>query len=184
MSFDARSLREALCYDPDTGVFTRRTAAGRLRVGDLAGCVEGEYLIIGVGRQHYKAHHLAWLYMTGEWPAYIDHIDGNSLNNRFANLRLSTHSENMRNQVSPRKDNTSGFRGVCRSRNGKWQANITVSGKQRHLGIFSTPEEASDAYWAAKAALHGVDTYRVRLEREGHDVCRGTHSLEATAQAV
>lgn len=86
---------------------------------------------------------------------YVDHIDGNGLNNTRANLRVSSREENQRNR--PRnKNNKSGFKGVyaCK-RSGKWIAKIMVDLKPVHLGRFDTPELAHDAYKAAAIKLHG-----------------------------
>jgi hypothetical protein len=85
----------------------------------------------------------------------IDHIDGDGLNNRRSNMRLSTHAENMRNRRIA-KNNTSGFKGVAWDKNGaKWRAKIKVDGEQIHLGQFDTPEAAHAAYVAASEKLHG-----------------------------
>src|ERR1700726_3642325 len=60
---------------------------------------------------------LAWFYMTGRWGrATIDHRDGNPANNRWKNLRVATPSQNNANRRRPR-NNTSGFKGVCLTRN-------------------------------------------------------------------
>jgi hypothetical protein len=76
----------------------------------------------------------------------VDHINGNRLDNRRCNLRLCTHAENMQN-VGPKADNTSGLKGVRRSRDGKrWVAYIKDLGKQKHLGTFDTPDKAARAY--------------------------------------
>lgn len=156
---------EALAYDPETGVFTRRTPAGRLRVGDVAGTtrVDG-YRAIKIDGCLIGSHVLAWLWMTGEWPTYeVDHIDGNPLNNAFANLRDEPHNVNMRNIMAPQKNSSSGFRGVSwAKRERKWRADIKVNGKKKYLGYFDTPEEASAAYLRAKAEHHGIETYQGR----------------------
>lgn len=86
----------------------------------------------------------------------IDHIDGNSLNNTRRNLRVCTRTENTRN--SRRKScNTSGYKGVKRSQNGKrWCAFIRVGdGKRLYLGTFDTPEQAHEAYKTAALKHHG-----------------------------
>lgn len=159
---------EALHYDPEAGVFTwliRRHNG--LRPGDLAGCPTSEgYRKIVLDRHQYREHHLAWFYVTGQWPVYeLDHIDGNPLNNRFANLRDEPPSVNQRNKVAPNKNNTSGYLGVSWNQGG-WAAFITVSGKSLYLGKFTTREAASAAYWAAKAEHHGEEAYGVRLAHE------------------
>jgi hypothetical protein len=83
----------------------------------------------------------------------VDHIDGNTLDNRRANLRLATHSENLRN-MKRKKNNRSGYRGVHRVRN-RWCAQITCNRKVRTLGTFATAEEAHEAYVKAATELHG-----------------------------
>lgn len=86
----------------------------------------------------------------------IDHIDGDPLNNQRANLRLCTHSQNVRNQKSPHSNSKSGVKGVYWSvARGKWQADIRVNGKTIHLGRFTELLEAAEAYNAASAKYHG-----------------------------
>lgn len=83
----------------------------------------------------------------------VDHRDGDGLHNRRDNLRLCTRRQNTHN--SPvRKDNRSGMKGaIWDGRSGKWRAEITINGRHIYLGLFSTPEEAHQAY-AAAAILH------------------------------
>jgi len=85
----------------------------------------------------------------------VDHRDRNGLNNRRKNLRLASASQNAANSGLP-ITNRSGFRGVSRYLRGNkcpWVAYITVGGRCKNLGYFSTPEEAAIAYnQAAKLA--------------------------------
>lgn len=94
--------------------------------------------------------------MTGDWPeGEIDHIDGNKVNNRFANLRLADHTLNVQNVRAPRAHNNGGHLGASLDkRSGKWRGVITVGGRSRYLGTFATPQEASAAYLEAKRLLH------------------------------
>lgn len=83
----------------------------------------------------------------------IDHINGNSLDNRRANLRICANSDNSRNAKLP-ITNTSGFKGI-RAWGSSWQAQIG-SGKTRlHLGSFPSKEAAARAYDAKALELYG-----------------------------
>lgn len=80
---------------------------------------------------------------------WVDHINGDGLDNRRSNLRLCTRQQNTANQAVT-TTGASGFRGVRRFRNTtKWQAQIKVNQRSLHLGQFNTPEEAAHAYDAA-----------------------------------
>lgn len=85
----------------------------------------------------------------------VDHINGNGLDNRRANLRQCTVSENMWNSRVP-KTNKSGFKGVSwMSRHNKWRSAIRFKGKAFTIGYFDTVEAAAKAVAAARIKLHG-----------------------------
>lgn len=85
----------------------------------------------------------------------VDHIDCIGLNNRRANLRLATRSENGRNRRR-QKNSASGLKGVSwNAKDRVWVAFISADRKQRYLGQFSTQEEAHSAYVAASNIIHG-----------------------------
>ena len=141
-------------------MFTRKVrTAQRVKIGDVAGCLRNDgYTTIKIDGRIHRAHRLAWLHVHGEWPNdQLDHINGSRSDNRLANLRAASHSENQHNQRKPRSDNKSGFLGVFPYR-GKFRAMIRIDGKQRSLGDFSTPEAAHEAYLKAKRALHPFGT--------------------------
>ena len=146
-------LKELFHYDPETGVFTRLTKfrGGKTKVGTLN---TQKRLQIKADWIAYTAHRLAWLYMTGDWPKIeIDHIDGNPLNNCFANLREATKSQNHCNKTMM-KNNKSGVKGVRWERN-KWRASIIKDRKKYHLGVFDNLEDAAAAYAKAAPLYHG-----------------------------
>lgn len=84
----------------------------------------------------------------------VDHQNRDTLDNRRENLRVCLRHENASNRGVP-SNNTSGFKGVGRLRNGRWFAQIKRRGKRTHLGCFATAEEAARAYDAAAAEMHG-----------------------------
>lgn len=85
----------------------------------------------------------------------VDHIDGDGLNNRRANLRITTAAQNARN-CRLRKDNTSGFKGVhFDNQNGWWRAQINIDGKRVALGTFDTAEAAYASYCEASQKHYG-----------------------------
>ncbi len=85
----------------------------------------------------------------------VDHISGDGLDCRRENLRLATRAQNARNARRSRA-NTSGFKGVSWHAGGqKWQAMIWAGGKNKHLGHFTTPESAHQAYVEAADRLFG-----------------------------
>ena len=141
-------LRLVLDYDPETGVFTRKS-------GKIAGTTRPDgYKKITVDQVQYYAHRLAWLYMTGDLSKDIDHIDRNPSNNCFSNLRAVTKSQNQHNRVKS-VNNTSGYKGVVYfKRTRRWRAVIWVDNSPCYLGYFATPEEANVAYQNAAIRFH------------------------------
>lgn len=94
--------------------------------------------------------------MTGELPAFIvDHINGVRNDNRWLNLRRADASQNCWNSKKP-STNTSGAKGVSfHKATGKWQVRIRVRGKQKHIGLFDSVEEAELAFAVAADKFHG-----------------------------
>ena len=153
----AARLRELLHYDPETGVFTCLLKRGNWHVGRVVGCAKtlDGYPRIRIDYKLHLAHRLAWLYVYGQWPGQLDHIDGDRSNYRLVNLRDVSQYWNMQNLHKARVDNTSGFLGVtfCRHTN-KWRAKLKANGKFVEVGRFPSPEEAHTAYLEAKRRLH------------------------------
>lgn len=85
---------------------------------------------------------------------HVDHINGDTLDNRRTNLRECSNQQNQYNSKKP-KTNTSGYKGVSWYKPyKKWRATIRISGKKKHLGYFSDLQEAYQAYCQASLENH------------------------------
>ena len=82
--------------------------------------------------------------MNAEKTKIVDHINGNTLDNRESNLRVCTHSDNCKNRKM-HSNNKTGFKGVS-LKDGKYVAQIQFKGNHKHLGLFDTAIEATIAY--------------------------------------
>lgn len=156
MELTQRSLTQLLRYDPETGDFSWLIDGRAMKSGARAGSMlNNGYRRVGINGKQYKAHRLAWLYVTGEWPrGQIDHIDGNRANNKFANLREATASMNAQNLHAANKSNKSTKTlGVTKKRD-KYQAQIQHNRTGIYLGVFQSKEDAHEAYIEAKRKIH------------------------------
>lgn len=120
----------------------------RIKPGDLAGTKHRTgYIQIGCNGKFYQRSRLIWEMHNGPVPDgfEVDHINAVRDDDRIENLQLLTHEENVLKGgiQTGRSHNSSGFTGVFwNKRLSKWQARITISGKQVHLGLFDSAEKA------------------------------------------
>lgn len=137
-----------LDYDAETGVL-------RYKNGKEAGSTCTNYRRLKYKGKYFKGHRLAWFMHYGEWPsAMIDHIDGDTHNNRIANLRLADHSTNSIN-AGARSNSTTGVRGVKQKRDGKYEATIWKDYKSYYLGVYTSLEEAARIRRLVERVLYG-----------------------------
>ncbi len=149
-------LKTVLRYEPETGKWFWLVQTRGSFPGDEAGGPHPvhEYIRLSIGSQTYYSSVLAWFYMTGEWPATeIDHRDTDRTNNRWGNLRLATHSQNMYNR-SVTVRNKTGYKGVIQYEYG-FTARIVHAKTLYCLGTFSDPVQAAKAYDREAIRLHG-----------------------------
>lgn len=162
-------------YDPETGkLFWRNrtpdlfadgkhSAEHNCRVWNSGWA--GKEAFTGIGNHGYRAgsifdrkylaHRVIWAITHGAWPCgQIDHINGVRDDNHIENLRAVSDAENKRNKKRY-GTNTSGVVGVCwHKATGKWQARIAVGGERKHLGLFTSKDDAITARAAAEVE-HG-----------------------------
>lgn len=148
-------LQEHLSFDGNTGLFAwRKRGKGRINGRHPGSIFSDGYRQIHVLGRRYCAHHLAWLFITGEWPnGYIDHINGNRADNRISNLRLATNSENCHNRFASRTSQ-SGFKGI-RFKKNRWEVSCQVNGERKYLGRYLALDAAIAAHEAYAKPLIG-----------------------------
>ena len=124
--------------------------------GDLAGSKGSNgYLQVKVSRKSYLAHRVIFLMVKGFLPGYVDHIDGNKLNNKIENLRECTFSQNRCN-TTRYKNNKSGVKGVFWDKeHRKWNARIQFNNKRTLVGRYSSIEDAKNAIIEKRNEIHG-----------------------------
>ncbi len=156
-------LQDLFNYDPETGWFTNRYSRGRAGMGERAGSPSGHgYRKITVDYDKFYEHQLVWLYIHGKFPGEIDHINGDPSDNRIANLRLATRTQNNGNAIMG-TNGIAGLQGVYLDRRGlKWFSKIQFQGKPIWVGTFDTVEEAHQAYLVKHRELFGEFSVHAR----------------------
>lgn len=161
--FGRNEVLRYLQYNPDNGLLKWKVRVqshgGGRQPGDIAGTDKDGYREVSLFGKRYRAHHLAWLIMTGEWPPRdvdIDHINRDRSDNRWANLRIATRGQNNMN-ASGNGRGKNPHRGVYASRNGqRWNVRITVDKKYIGLGTYDSIEEAVRVRKAAERKYFGA----------------------------
>lgn len=148
-------LKSVLGYNPHTGVFIWLVNNTRININDIAGSKDANgYRLIKINGKKFKEHRLAFLYITGQIPIEVDHINHIRDDNRWVNLRSCSKNQNQWNSTL-RSDNSSGYKGVVWNKNAKkWEANIRYNNKKIYLGLFNSKEKAGLAYNKASLRYH------------------------------
>ena len=139
-------------YEPETGkLFWREKASRKFPPGTEAGSWRSKgYPMVCLNYETYSVHRLVWKMQTGVDPVEVDHANGDRADNRWANLREATSSENHVNRAALNR-----HRGVHYiRRTGKWGAQIKMDKAHYWLGSFNAAEEACAAYRAKAKELH------------------------------
>jgi hypothetical protein len=137
------------------GVLLRKTSRGGIPKGTPTGCDNGHgYLVTSVNSKLYPTHRLIFLYHHGYLPILVDHINGNTKDNRIENLREATYSQNNYN-ATKKSTNKSGYKNVfwCNTRQ-KWTVQLCTEGINRHIGYFDSIELAVSAAAEARHKQH------------------------------
>lgn len=153
-------IKENLRYEPETGYlyWTKRRPGRQINkpVGspNATGHLTFGFLLNG-RKQGLLVHRVIFFLMMGYWPTTVDHINRNPNDNRWSNLREATWSQQMRNRVVRGRKYPPG---VYATDSGKFRTALKINGKQIHIGLYETVEEAQHA-WQACAEYHGLAEY-------------------------
>lgn len=146
-----------MTYDSTAGRFTwiRKVNNGQ-RVLRAGATTNYGYRQIQIDGCIYKEHRLAWLWCYGKWPdKHLDHINGQTDDNRIENLRDVDCRVNRENQRKAHADSSTGVLGVTKRRkDGRFIAQIKMDGKVQYLGIFDDLTEAATVYLHTKREKH------------------------------
>lgn len=159
MTLTQGRVKELLLYNSEHGTFVWKGSRKGVpnKKGLNAGYVHStKNHFICIAGVKYRAHRLAWLYMTGKWPKNeIDHVNLNRLDNRWKNLREATHSQNNAN-TAKRANHSGRFKGAYFHKlTGKWRSQIKKDGRLYYLGLFDAEEQAHIAYSKKAQELFG-----------------------------
>lgn len=153
------SVFQRLSYNPDTGilVWIEKNKSHPTLLGKEAGTVrknKNGYLrkVIKIDGIAYFAHRIAWFLFYKEQPNIVDHVNGNTLDNRISNLRNVTESENAKNHG--KEVNKSGLPcGVRLLPSGNFQSRIRCDNKEIVIGCFENVNDAKAAYLTKRDEL-------------------------------
>ena len=162
MSINQTMLKELLDYNLETGdmIWINPSKYHQDLKGKIAGVAtiahSGKlYQNIQINGRKYKRSRLAWMWMTGSWPKdMIDHVDGNSMNDAWCNLREADCFTNAWNHKKRQKKSPLPM-GVRQAQSGKYVARISCNKKHITIGTFENPEIAHQAYCEARREYFG-----------------------------
>lgn len=161
-------LKKVLSYNPETGIFIWKKKNG-VPEGKIAGSHDEKgYLRIRIYKKSYRVHRLAFLYMTGDMPEFVDHQNHIRDDNRWTNIVPATKKTNGQNS-NLSSNNKSGITGVFWHKHAnKWVAKIVVDSRRIHLGCF----------------LDIADAIKARLEAEKIYGFHENHGIRGTIKAT
>jgi hypothetical protein len=152
-----QKVQELFFYDCGKLIWRSKPAkTSPIKVGAEAGTLMSDgYIRTQISKKYYAIHKLVYLLHKGILPKYVDHIDGNKLNNNIENLREATATQNAQNRKI-HKNNTSGVKGVYFNKCKKWVAQLKIDNKVTYLGSFDDIKLAENAVKEARSKNHGV----------------------------
>jgi hypothetical protein len=150
-----RELKELFDYADGKLFWKVDRRANKVKGAEAGRIASSGYRQITINGVLYRTHRLIWLFHHGFLPDFIDHINGNKLDNRIENLRPASKTENNRN-AKLRQDSKSQVKGVSWSKEvKKWRVQVWACGKQRDFGCYEDIEFAELVAIEARNKYHG-----------------------------
>ena len=133
-----------------------KVSRGGTSIGDIAGrMTDNGYRVVKVNGVLYPVHRIVYQMHGGDVSQWVDHIDGNPLNNSIENLRGCTRTQNQHNRAL-NSNNTSGVKNVYRNSVGtQWNVSVRVNGQRKFIGGFYDLELAELVAMEARNKYHG-----------------------------
>jgi hypothetical protein len=128
---------------------------GKTKSGQIAGGPSTKgYWIVGIKQKRYKLHRLIFLMHHGFMPEYVDHVNGNTSDNRIENLRVATASQNAYNSKKP-KNNTSGLKNISwDKKTKKWVVRLKINETLKNFGRYNDIDYAKFVAEAMRYKYH------------------------------
>jgi len=136
------------------GCLFRKLKTGLLSSQAAGTKTSNGYIKIDINKKSYLAHRIVYLLHHKILPEFIDHIDGNPLNNKIENLRSCSKSQNNMNSKK-RKSNISGHRNVSyRPKFKQWAVELQANKVRYHFGFYKDFDVACSVADEARNSLH------------------------------
>jgi len=141
-------------YDVINGGLIRKVSVSKnTKEGDRAGReTSGGYFSTTIKSKETQIHRIIYFMFNGFLPDFIDHKDGNPLNNKIDNLRGCTNSQNQYNKKI-QKNNTSGYKNIYKKNNG-WIVLFRVNKRLKSYGVYRNISDAIKTAETIRLSMH------------------------------
>ena len=150
---DIDLFREYFEYS-DGYLYWKKTKGPRALKGSKVGYLRKDgYCGTMFNKKSYLVHRIIFGIIYGYLPEVVDHKDRNRTNNLISNLREADYSKNIHN-ARLSKSNTTGVKGVRKTKNGRFECRVAINGVTHQVGTFSSLFEAQQKIKEYRQNLH------------------------------
>jgi len=132
----------------------------RAKIGQLAGTKDKRYSYVKYNNIKYLTHRIVFLMHNGYLPIMVDHINGNTFDNRIENLREATPTQNAMNRPVINKNKLGSANVHWVNKSNKYRVRLSVDGKRKCFGYYDTIELASMVAEQARQKYYGNFAYK------------------------